>query len=90
MDYATIGIAEVNAPALTFFPSPAADIVHFAAPLALVGGTLTLRDATGRTILQQRIQPDRNSIDVRALAKGVYLYEAVARNSRFTGRIVKE
>jgi hypothetical protein len=91
LDYATIGIAEPNAAqALSFYPSPAEDIVHFAAPLALVGGMLTLRDATGRMALQQRIQPGRNSIDVRALSRGVYLCEAVARNTRFSGRIVKE
>lgn len=75
---------------LMIHPSPASDEAYFFAPMHLAGGMLTLRDATGRTVLQQRIMPDRNSIDVNGLAKGVYLSEAVARDARFTGRIVKE
>ncbi len=75
---------------LRFFPMPTSNEMSFVAPVQLAGGMLTLRDATGRLVLQQRIMPDRNSIDVSALAKGVYVYEAVARIARFTGRIVKE
>lgn len=75
---------------LMIHPSPASEEAYFIAPMHLAGGMLTLRDATGRTVLQQRIMPDRNSIDVSGLAKGVYLSEAVARDARFTGRIVKE
>ena len=90
-NYATIGITDAHAAqALTFFPSPADGVVHFAAPMTLVGGLLTLRDATGRIALQQRIVPDRNIIEVSALAKGVYLCEATTRNVRFTSRLVKE
>ena len=90
-DYATIGIRERSAAGtLVLFPSPAADVAQFISPMQLAGGLLTLCDATGRVVMQQRVLPDRNTIDVSALAKGVYVCEAVARNARFTGRIVKE
>lgn len=89
--YATIGISELEgAGLLSFSPSPANEVAQFMAPTQLAGGLLTLRDATGRAVLQHRILPDRNTIDVSALAKGVYLCEAVARNARYTGRVVKE
>lgn len=91
VDHATIGIGEASATrALTFYPSPADDIAHFAAPLALVGGVLTLRDATGRIVQQQRIQADRNTIDLSGLAIGVYSCEAMTRKARYTGRLVKQ
>ncbi|MBK8228689.1 MAG: T9SS type A sorting domain-containing protein [Flavobacteriales bacterium] len=90
-DYTSVNVSEPHSTLqLALFPIPVSDAVHFQAPNDLAGGAFTLRDATGRTILRQRIQPDRNSIDVRALAEGVYLYEAVARNARHTGRILKE
>lgn len=90
-NYATMGIAEVRvAGSLSFHPSPADETAQFTAPVQAVGGLLTLRDATGRIALQQRILPDRNLIDVSALAKGVYLCEATTRNARYTGRLVKE
>lgn len=90
-NYATIGITEVPAAgSLSFHPSPADEATQFTAPAQAAGGLLTLRDATGRIALQQRILPDRNLIDVSALAKGVYLCEATTRNARYTGRLVKE
>lgn len=75
---------------LLMFPMPVSNEIYFIAPHGIVGGLLTLRDATGRIALQQRILPDRNLIDVSALAKGVYLCEATTRNARYTGRLVKE
>jgi hypothetical protein len=91
VDYLTISVEEgMGLGQLMLAPSPATEEVRFTAPRQLVGGLLTLRDATGRTIVQQRILPERNTIDVSALARGVYLCEAVARNARFTGRVVKE
>lgn len=90
-DYATIGLQEqMGSRMLSLSPSPASMVVNFVAPRELVGGQFTMRDATGRVLYQQRVLPDRNTIDVSALAKGVYLCEAVARNVRYTGRIVKE
>jgi len=90
-DYATIGVSEhPSLGQLTLYPSPVGEAAHFIAPVRLAGGLLIVRDATGRVVLQQRILPDRNTIDMSALSKGVYLFEAVARNARFTGRIMKE
>ncbi|HRD52686.1 MAG TPA: T9SS type A sorting domain-containing protein [Flavobacteriales bacterium] len=90
-DYTSVSVTEVpGAQQLTIFPVPVSDALHFHAPTGLAGGSFTLRDATGRTVLQQRIMPDRNTIDVIGLAKGVYLVEAVARTTRLTCRVVKE
>jgi hypothetical protein len=90
-DYVTLGVHESpGAGELVLWPSPASDRVHFTAPRELVGGLLTVRDATGRVMHQQRVLPERNSIEVNSLANGVYLCEAVARNARFTGRFIKE
>ncbi|MBX2978471.1 MAG: T9SS type A sorting domain-containing protein [Flavobacteriales bacterium] len=90
-DYTSVSVGEVQGTQpFAVFPVPVSDVLHFQAPSGFAGGSFTLRDATGRTVLQQRIMPDRNSIYVSDLAKGVYLFEAVARDTRFTGRIVKE
>lgn len=75
---------------LVLFPSPAFDQVSFVAPRQLAGGTLVVRDALGRTVLQQRVIPDRNIVDISTLADGVYICEAVTPDARFTGRVVKE
>jgi len=51
---------------------------------------LTVRDATGRVVFQQRILPETNRIEIGELAKGVYTCEAVALRARFNGRFVKQ
>jgi len=90
-DYPFLGVGEANEVGrLALFPSPATDQVQFVAPRELIGGMLTVRDATGRVVFQQRILPETNRIEIGELAKGVYTCEAVARNARYTGRIVKE
>lgn len=90
-EYTSVSVGEVQGgKQFAVFPVPVSDALHFQAPSGFAGGSFTLRDATGRAVLQQRIMPDRNSVDVSSLAKGLYVFEAIARDARFTGRIVKE
>lgn len=91
IDYAFLGINERSTEgSLRLYPVPTSASVQLDAPKELIGATLTLRDATGRVILQQRVLPDRNDIDVSRLAPGLYTCEALSRNARFIGRVVKE
>lgn len=90
-DYALLGIgATPELSQLALFPSPATDAVQFRAPGELIGGKITVRDATGRILMQQRVLPEMNMIDISNLANGVYTCEAVTPHARFIGRIVKE
>ena len=90
-DYASLGIAdEAELNTLSLFPTPATDVVRFTAPRELVGGLLSMRDATGRLVLQQRVMPETNTIKLEGLSNGVYICDAVTRNARFTGKLVKQ
>lgn len=72
-DYPTLGIEGQRRPGrLILAPSPAQDRPHFSAPSSLVGGMLSLLDAEGRIVLQQRVQANRSTIDVSGLAIGMY------------------
>jgi hypothetical protein len=91
LDYPFLGVNDApEIGRLALFPLPASDQVAFDAPDALIGGRLTLRDATGRIVLQQRVLPGRNEIGIGGLANGVYTCEVVAARARFTGRVVKQ
>lgn len=91
-DYAVfLGVEEPRTSGtLSLFPSPATVEASFVAPAALVGGTIQLRDAVGRPVAAQRIVLGRNTIDISALANGVYTCEAVTSRARFTGKLVKQ
>ena len=90
-DYTLLGVDEGPASGqLTLFPSPASQHVSFIASAALIGGTVTLRDALGRLVRHQRVLSGTNTIDISQLAIGVYTCEAVSFRARFTGRLVKE
>lgn len=84
------GVTERIGRALLFFPVPASGSVQVEVPSSLAGSNLVIRDATGRIVLQQRVLPDRNTIDLSRLAPGLYTCEALSRNARYTGRLVKE
>lgn len=67
----TVGIDEVHASkALTVFPNPGTD--HIALDLPPGPHTITLFDATGRMVLQQRSADARPVITTQALPAGLY------------------
>jgi hypothetical protein len=91
VDYPILSVTEQHMPGrLVVFPSPASDQVSFIAPSQLVGGTFVLNDALGRVVLQQAVVPERNTVDIGTLAKGVYICEVTTKEVRLSGRVVKE
>lgn len=91
VDYPLLGMQERPAHGrLVLFPSPASDQVSFVAPPPLTGGTLVVRDALGRAVLQQQVDPERNIVYIGGLADGVYVCEVVTPHARYIGKLVKE
>lgn len=89
-DYALLSVQERALGALLLAPTPATDEVRFRAPKELVGGLLVVRDAMGRSLAQQRVVPEMNTIDVSRYANGVYTCDVISRNARYVGRLVKQ
>jgi hypothetical protein len=54
------------------FPNPANEWLHIRLPSGHQGHTVTLRDAMGRTVLQQQINSSLWSMDTHHLANGSY------------------
>ena len=87
----TTGVEEAQFIAeLSLFPVPASETVRFQAPSTLVGATLLLHDATGRTVHSQRVTTGLNAIDIAPLANGFYTCTVTATKARYTGRLIKE
>ncbi len=64
------GIAPVADSGLQLFPVPAADVLNVVSNGT--GELLTLRDAAGRTVHQERLTSERRTIALDGLAPGVY------------------
>ncbi len=89
-DYALLSVQERAMGTLLLAPTPSTDEVRFIAPNELVGGLLVVRDAIGRTVGQQRVVPELNTINVARYSNGVYTCDVIARNARYVGRLVKQ
>ncbi|NML67527.1 cellulase family glycosylhydrolase [Hymenobacter sp. RP-2-7] len=77
-------------PAGAYYPNPVLDHLTYAVPAGLGAHTLTLSDATGRTVLSRaygRTGPE-NTLDASGLASGLYLVrlagEGFAQSFKFT------
>lgn len=86
----SVEVAEHEVVSLQFFPNPASDRVVLQAPRALHGGTLLLRDATGRIVATQRLIEGNNTLDIAAIARGVYNCEVRTSKGRYAAKLVKE
>ncbi|PZF74580.1 T9SS type A sorting domain-containing protein [Taibaiella soli] len=73
--YNPTGVAAINQvnAAISIYPNPANNEIHFALPANLQHIKCCISDITGRTMLQQEITSSKNKIDVSALAAGLYM-----------------
>lgn len=84
------GVIDLKDATLRLYPVPALNAVQVEVPAVLAGSNLVIRDATGRVVGQQRLGLGTCTISVADYAPGLYTCEALSRNARFTGRLVKE
>ena len=75
--------------AVAVYPNPAAQELRVEVPAALTNARLEIRDAQGRMVLQTPVR-NGEAVDVRALARGLYLSRLAAGGVVGTGKFVKE
>jgi len=73
---------------MQLYPNPATDMVMINLSDNLTGGTLTLRDVTGRSLNTINITANHNQLNTGALSSGVYLVTAVKGGTRVVQRLV--
>ena len=71
----------------TLYPNPAKDYTIVNVSDNLIGGSLVLTDAIGRTILSEQITGNKYQVHTGALAKGVYMVKVAADG---VGEVVKK
>jgi hypothetical protein len=70
------GIDEVSAEGnFQIYPSPATDVLNITSQTVLQNATLKVFDAAGSMMLQQKMNGNTATLDVHALAAGIYLLE---------------
>jgi hypothetical protein len=74
---------------LTLYPNPVTTTLQIQSPLA-TEVSYRVYDLTGKALSTHQITGQSHSIDVSALAKGVYLLEATHNNSTTAMQFVKE
>lgn len=51
--------------------------------------TISVLDLTGRIMLQQRLDKSyQNDVEIKSLAKGIYIIQAFSANKKFTGKLI--
>lgn len=66
------GTASLDSVRLDVFPNPASERLHIRMPTGQLDRSVTLRDAMGRIVLQQRAYGEVWSMDTHTLANGTY------------------
>jgi Secretion system C-terminal sorting domain len=67
------------------FPNPATDYLQLRGDLR--GGQASLIDLSGRSILQQQLGSDDNTLDVSSLTRGIYVLQIKAPNGHHSQRL---
>lgn len=91
IDASTVGIGEQAVADVQLYPNPASDVLTIDASSTSVNALWTLRDATGRKVVEggALTARARRDIDIAALPAGIYLFELQQAGRRSTQRIVK-
>ncbi|RZJ67419.1 MAG: T9SS type A sorting domain-containing protein [Flavobacterium sp.] len=73
----------------TIYPNPVADIITINFPETATSATMTIFDASGKTVLTKHVDRQRNSVDCSNINPGVYFYSIVSDGAKQTGKLIK-
>lgn len=91
--YSNIVAVKMDEKPLQLFPVPAVDILNVQADGLMKGSIVRVTDALGRTMLEQRLEAGGNlsfTIDVHALAKGMYVLSVINGSSVRQQQFIKQ
>jgi hypothetical protein len=87
---ATRPATELASDAVTVYPNPVIDMLHISIPGKVSNGTITIVDAKGVVVMEQKIINNPQFIDVSKLAKGVYLLKTINNGTTSISKFVKQ
>jgi hypothetical protein len=64
------------------YPNPATNSINIKVNEALLGGTLTITDVTGRKMIETKLTTGNTQLSTETFASGVYFVTATAINGR--------
>jgi hypothetical protein len=86
-----IGISENTSASVQVFPNPSNGVVNFYIDEADINdATLTIIDLSGRTVLSERINASRTTLNLDNLSAGIYNWSLQTSNGIGTGQVVIE
>ncbi|MEI7596529.1 MAG: YCF48-related protein [Bacteroidota bacterium] len=74
----------------TIYPNPTFDILNIETSDESKGDILTLINTKGQVLLQQQIYDSKTQIDIRCLAKGIYILKLICDKKVEMRKIIKE
>lgn len=83
-----IGVGETEGFQMLVYPNPANSLVIAEMPNGQ--GQLTIRDESGRLLLDQMIFTAKQTIDVSAWAAGIYFMEVISGENHFVEKLIVE
>lgn len=72
------------------FPNPVKDVFHITLPKMVAGSELSVYDATGKLIRLMALDGLENSVDLSALASGLYIYKVTSGKINRSGKLLKQ
>lgn len=72
------------------YPNPTKDIININSNEVYADGQIIVTDLFGKMLLQKPISINKNTVDVSAFAKGMYLLTIVTKNYKQVEKIIKE
>ena len=90
VDCSALGIEDVSDSfGITVYPNPASDVLNIASQKAKIQSA-TITDATGRTVLTNKIASTNGTINIGHLPKGVYILTLKLDGQTVTKKIIKK
>lgn len=72
------------------YPNPSTDVLNISLPEGFNQATAMVVDVMGKTIINQAISLDKNTIDIQSLPTGTYILNLVSENASATKTFVKK
>lgn len=93
-DVTPLGVTSISAPkAVEVYPNPSNGTIHFTLPSSKSGLTLTITDALGQVVYNEKTITttlENRTLKLDNLAKGIYFMNIATENEKFVQKIVIE
>ena len=72
------------------YPNPARDVISFNIPSGIDSAVVSLFTTAGQQVFSSEITPQQNTLDISAIAPGIYITKVISGGTKNSFKLIKK